>query len=106
MALGMTRELIVKVEVSEGGELLLYLDGEGMPMHQHVYREAAGDYLDKEMRAFKSTSTKSWSSSQWFAHIVAVVRSGLGVELSLNSNVVWQNISEDEIAAIEKVHAT
>ncbi len=82
------------------GELLLGLESQGKPMYQYVYREAAGVYWDEIRHGFKSTPMKDWSAPKWFSQIVAVVRSGLGVELSLGENITWRNIPEQQQAEI------
>jgi hypothetical protein len=96
----MNGEIIVKVEVLNTGELLLGLEGQGKPIYQNVYREAAGVYWDKKRNGFKSTSMKEWSCSKWYKHIVEAVRNELGVQLTLGPNVTWLNIPDHEKAEI------
>lgn len=105
MAFGMARETIEKVCVTNAGELFLGLASGGKPMYQYVYREAAGVYWDNENHGFKSVPIKDKPCSEWFSHIVSVVRSGLGLELVLNSEVSWQNIPENETTRIVQDHA-
>ena len=92
----MDRETINKVEVMDTGELLLILEGNGKPMYQYIYREAAGVYWDEKFHGFKSTPLKEWSCSKWFSHIINVVKSGLGVELQLSSQASWKNVPEQD----------
>ena len=92
----MDSEIINKVEVIESGEILLGLESNGKPMYQYIYREAAGVYWDETLHGFKSTELKEWSCSKWFAHIVSVVKSGLGVELRLSTNASWKNVPEKD----------
>ena len=80
----------------DSGELLLALEGNGKPMYQYIYREAAGVYWDETLHGFKSTELKEWSCAKWFSHIVGIVKSGLGVELSLSSKATWDNIPEKD----------
>lgn len=80
----MARETIDKVYVTTSGELFLALTSEGELMYQYVYREAAGVYWDNESHGFKSTPMKEKPCSEWFSHIVGVVKSGLGLELVLS----------------------
>ena len=101
----MERETIIKIQVNEAGELFLSVESGGKSMYQQVYREAAGVYWDQENHGFKSTPIKEWSCSQWFSQIVSVVRSGLGVELRLSPNAIWQNITENDKSEIVKNHA-
>ena len=54
------------------------------------------------MRGFKSTPMRNQPASWWYAHIVAVVRSELDVELKLGSDVEWRNLSEAEQDQIKK----
>jgi hypothetical protein len=101
----MNHEIINRVEVLDTGELLLGLEGQGHPMYQSVYREAAGVYWDQDRLGFKSTPMKERSCPQWFKQIVGVVRSGLGVELILGANVSWINVSEQQKAEIQREKA-
>jgi len=98
----MKYESINRVEVLDKGELFLGLESQGQPIYQYIYREAAGIYWDKDRIGFKSTSIKEKSCSQWFKRIVDAVRSGLGVELKLGSNVVWLNIPEQQKEEIQR----
>jgi hypothetical protein len=98
----MNHEIINKVEVLNTGEFLLGLEGQGHPMYQYVYREAAGVYWDRDRLGFKSTPMKEWSCAQWFKQIVGVVRSGLGVELILGTDVIWVNVPEQQKAEIQR----
>ena len=52
-------------------------------MFQYVYREAAGVYWDDDKGCFKSTQPEEWTLDKWYQHIVAIVRSGLGIQLVL-----------------------
>ena len=89
------QERINKVEILDSGELLLALESGGKSEYQYVYREAAGVYWDNELKGFKSTiPTGEWTYSQWFSHIVDIVKTGVGVEISLANEVVWGNIPE------------
>jgi hypothetical protein len=81
-------------------ELLISLESGGKSMYQHIYREAAGVYWDQKNHEFKSTPIKEWSCSQWFSHIVSVVKLGIGVELQLSKNAIWQNVLEEDKADI------
>ena len=101
----MVREIINRVEVLTTGELFLGLEGPGKDNYQYVYRETGGVYWDQERRGFKSTPIKEWSCSQWFRQIVGVVRSELGVELLLSSNVSWLNIPAEQKAEIQRGEA-
>ena len=96
----MKNESINKVEVLSSGELALILESGGISDYQYVYREGAGVYWDEELRGFKSTIPKNMSYAQWFAHLVGVVRTALGVNLLFSDNVSWLNISEEVKAEI------
>ena len=99
----MDSEIINKVRVIEGGELLLGIEGNEKPMYQYIYREAAGVYWDPALNGFKSKGLKDKSCSVWFSHIVSIVKSGLDVELQLSSKTSWENIPEkDKNEIIEK----
>ena len=97
----MEQETINRIEVLDTGELLLVLESRGRPAYQFVYQEAAGVYWDKNRHGFKSTPIREWSCSQWFKHIVDVVRSALGVDLVLSPDLTWDNIPEQQKAEIQ-----
>ncbi len=101
----MDSETINKVEVIDTGELLLSLEGNGKPMYQYIYREAAGIYWDEKQRGFKSTPLKDRSSTEWYSHIVSVVKTGLGIELRLSSQASWQNVPEQDKTQIIENYA-
>jgi hypothetical protein len=92
----MNHETVKHIEALDSGELLIAIEGQGNSGYQYVYREAAGVYWSPSLCGFKSTPMKEWSCSQWYAHIVAVVRQGLGVELTLADHVTWSNIAEED----------
>jgi len=89
-------EFIRKVYITAGGELFLSLESGGKAAYQYVYREAAGVYWDQEKRGFKSTPIEDRSCAQWFVQIVGVVKSGLGVELSLAKDAVWLDVPDGD----------
>ena len=86
------------------GELFVGLESYGKPDYQYVYREAAGVYWDPALRGFKSTALKDWTPSQWYSHIVDIVRLGLGIELRLSDKALWRNFPEPEKRAIITTH--
>jgi hypothetical protein len=94
-------EIIKEIVVNDKTELLLKLIGEGNPMYQYVYREAAAVYWDENQKAFKSTSLNEWTESKWFLHIKDIVNSGLNIELSVDEKVKWSNITDEEIIKIK-----
>jgi len=106
MALSMEREVIRKIEVNEANEFILLIEGNGDPSYQYIYREAAGVYWDEINHGFKSTPMKrDWSCSQWYFHIVSLVKSCIGIELERSRKVVWGNISKKDKSEIESKNA-
>jgi hypothetical protein len=101
----MSSEAINKVAMLDTGELLLSLEGKGEPIYQYIYREAAGVYWDENHNGFKSTPLKERSCSEWFSQIISVVKSGLGVELQLSGQALWQNVPEKDKAEIIERYA-
>lgn len=98
----MKYEIINRIEVLDTGELFLGLESQGQPMYQHIYRAAAGVYWDQDRIGFKSTPMKERSCSQWFKRMVEAVRSELGVELKFGSDVIWQNVPEQQKIEIQR----
>ena len=97
----MKEEIIKEIVINDQNELLLKVIGEGSSMYQYVYREAAGVYWDEIQKAFKSTPMNEWTISEWFLHIKDIVKSGLNVELKVDTNVDWRSIPNDEITNIK-----
>lgn len=92
----MESETINAIEITSSGQLLLLIESGGNPSYQYVYREAAGVYWDNDRKGFKSSEApREWSYSDWFNHIIAVVKTGLGIEMKLSNDVTWLNIPED-----------
>ena len=96
----MDTEIINEVGVTDKNELLLKISGNGKPIYQYIYREAAGVHWDQNLNGFKSIPLKEWGCSKWFSHIVGVVRSSLDVELKLSRDAAWKNVPENEKAEI------
>ncbi|WP_194778608.1 hypothetical protein [Pararhodonellum marinum] len=92
----MKNEIIKEIVVNDENELLLKVIGEGSPDNQYVYREAAGVYWDENQKGFKSTPIREWTVLEGFFHITDIVKSGLNVELTIDENVEWKNIPDEE----------
>ena len=97
----MKSEIIEKVTINDTRELCLFLKGTGDSMYQYIYREAVGVYWDNNKFLFKSTPLREWSPSDWFFHIISIVKSSLQVELKITSNTLWIDIPENEIEIIK-----
>lgn len=98
----MKNEIIDKITVNEDNELVLKVVGRGDPIYQYIYREAAGVYWDEKQKAFKSTPLNERSVSEWILHIKDIVKSALNIELSINENIEWENITDEEKMKILK----
>ena len=88
----MSSETVSAVEVTQNNELLLVLESQGKPEDAHIYRAAAGVYWENEKHGFRSTLMREWSHSKWYAQIISVVKSELGVGLALSANVRWAGV--------------
>lgn len=80
MSLGET-EYINRIQILDSGELFLGIEGEG-----------------------KATELKDWTPSDWFFHIVDIVQMGLGVRLVLRRSVLWEGLSDKDMAIITKAN--
>jgi hypothetical protein len=96
----MNNESISAIEILDNDEMYVVLASGGKPMYQHIYREAAEVYWDKERKAFKAPAPRKWSHSDWYHQIVSVAASGLGVSLELSSETNWVNVPEQTRAEI------
>ena len=97
-------EYINRIEILDSGELFLGIEGEGKAMYQYVYREAAGVYWEPALKGFKSTELKDWTPSQWFFHMLDIVRIGLGVNLVLSESIQWKGLSDQDKADIVRAN--
>ncbi len=91
----MSVEVVSHLEISEDGVLLLRLTSAGKPLYQHVYRAGAGVYWDQELKAFKFSTKNDGYVVKWFAHILSVVESEMGLTLRLDQNTTWANIPDE-----------
>jgi hypothetical protein len=92
--------VVSKVQALDSGEVLLAVAGGGKAWYQHVYRGAGGVYWRDDLGGFVSSGRKEWPCSRWFAHIVAICKDELGVDLKLADYVEWIGISKEEQAYI------
>ncbi len=99
--MNLKNETIKEIVVNDQNELLLKVIGEGNSGYQYVYREAAGVYWNEIHKAFKSTTINEWTVSEWFIHMKEIVKASLNVELIIDENVEWKNISDNEIIKIK-----
>ncbi|TLX45119.1 hypothetical protein C1E24_20625 [Pseudoalteromonas phenolica] len=87
-------ELIERVEILENGQLILVLASGGSPSYQHIYREAAEVQWNNNLKAFTSPVPREWSHSGWFHHIVKIAKN-CNINLTINNQTSWVNISDD-----------
>lgn len=92
----MDKEIISEVTINSKNELFLKIRGEGKPMYQYIYREAAGVGWDQKNKGFTSSTLRDWTVSQWYFHILSIVKSGLELTLELDKNITWGDIPELE----------
>jgi len=59
-------------------------------MWQYVYREAAGVHWENESGYFTSTPPREWTAQDWYKQIIAVVRTGVGLEMKLSDETEYE----------------
>jgi hypothetical protein len=99
---------IIKVEVSEGNNLLVTPTPDkdkSKNLYQYIYRMATGVYWDEEKQSFSSPSPREWSYFQWFENIVHCAKSELGVTLVITPETHWSNVPNNEKEQMES-HAS
>jgi hypothetical protein len=84
---------ILKVAVLEDGRTAVFPESK-KAMYQYVYREAAGVYWDQELGCFVSTPPGEWTPQQWYQHIVAIVRTGVGLQMVLTPETKYDSKEE------------
>lgn len=97
----MNTEIINRIEILDSGELILILESGGDAGYQHIYREAAEVYWDKELKGFKSPKPRECSYLEKYLHIVKVA-GNCNILLFLNTSTEFKNISssiKEEILA-------
>ena len=87
-------EVIGKVEILENNQLIVVLASGGQPDYQYIYREAAEVNWDDDLKAFKSHAPSEWSHSDCFHHIIKVAKN-VSINLTLNNDTTWVNISNN-----------
>jgi hypothetical protein len=70
-------------------------------MWQHVYREAAGVHWENEQGYFTSTPPREWTAQDWYKQIVAVVRTGVGLEMKLSDETEYEPSEKSFIESIK-----
>jgi len=84
---------ILKVAVLEDGRTAVFPESK-KAMYQYVYREAAGVYWEQELGCFVSTPPGDWTPQQWYQHIVAIVRTGVGLQMVLTPETEYESKQE------------
>ena len=80
----METQQIEKVCILDDGRMAVF-PTEKKAMYQHVYREAAEVYWDNEFGCFLSVPPQNWDCRAWYQQIIKVVRSGVGLDLLIDS---------------------
>jgi len=84
---------ILKVSVLDDGRTAVFPESKKAD-YQYVYREAAGVYWDQEQGCFVSTPPKEWTPQKWYQHIVAIVRTGVGLQMVLTPETKYESPEE------------
>jgi hypothetical protein len=90
----MNTENISRIEILDGGELILILESGGNASYQHIYREAAEVNWDKELKGFKSPKARQWSYLEKYLHIVKVAKK-CSILLSMTPSTEFKNIPQN-----------
>lgn len=91
---------ILKVAVLADGRTAVFPESKRAD-YQYVYREAAGVYWDQAMGCFVSTLPQEWSPQKWYQHIVSVVRSGVGLQMTLTRDTEYESSKDGFEASIK-----
>ena len=92
---------ILKVAVLNDGRTAVFPESKRAD-YQYVYREAAGVYWDQAMGCFVSTPPQEWTPQKWYQQIIAVVRSGVGLQMVLTPDTEYES-DEDRFEASIKL---
>jgi hypothetical protein len=80
---------ILQVAVLEDGRTAVFPETK-KAMYQYVSREAAGVYWDQALGCFVSTPPGEWTPQQWYKHIVAIVSTGVGLQMVLTPETKYE----------------
>ena len=81
---------ILKVAVLDDGRIAVFPESK-KAMYQYVHREAAGVYWDQEKGCFISTPPGDWTPQKWYQHIVAIVKSAVGLQMILTQETEYES---------------
>jgi hypothetical protein len=81
---------ILKVAVLDDGRTAVFPESK-KAMYQYVYREAVGVSWNQEKGCFVSTPPQEWTPAEWYQHILGVVRSGVGLQMILTPETVYES---------------
>jgi hypothetical protein len=84
---------ILKVAVLNDGRIAVFPESRKAE-YQYVYREAAGVYWDQILGCFHSTSPREWTPQKWYQHIVAIVKTGVGIQMVLTPETKYESTQE------------
>jgi hypothetical protein len=94
----MKLEAVSNIEITDKGVIVIALESGGKPSYQYVYRAAAGVDWDPHGKAFRFDTKNDGRYAKWFAHILNVLDSEMGLQLRLARGVTWTAVP-DEVRA-------
>jgi hypothetical protein len=95
---------ILKVAVLDDGRTAVFPESRKAD-YQYVYREAAGVYWDQKLGCFVSTPPQEWTPQKWYQHILAIVRTGVGLQMLLTPETEYEAAQEGFEASIKLADA-
>jgi len=81
---------ILKVAMLEDGRTAVFPESR-KAIYQYVYREAAGVYWEQELGCFVSTPPREWTPQKWYKHILAIVRTSVGLQMVLTPETEYES---------------
>lgn len=60
-----------------------------------IYREAAGIGWDNIDSILHGSEPKNWTYSQWYSHLIEIIKIECNCYLTLTDTTKWVNISDD-----------
>ena len=87
----MKSEKIKLIEI-ESNKLLVFPEKEIFP---YIYRSAMEVHWDEKKNCLYAPDRKEWSYVSWFQQIINAAKDEYRIELIINEETIWKNISEE-----------
>lgn len=96
---------VEKIAVANNGQLTVKPTRNPNKMFRFIYRAAMEVDWSEDNKHFFCPVSKEWTSSDWYKQILKAVASEMGIRLSITKETIWENVSLDDRAEIERLNS-